>query len=137
VQNCDIECFGRSRDQQLRDFASPLTLSREQTLNMQRSANVSGCRLDRVERGQRTDEPIPLIGIAGRIADFQIADAGPTEGSALLARNAREPTGLPALLVILAFPNVGKNWSDLHFCWSPRSESNRRPDAYKAPALTD
>lgn len=30
-----------------------------------------------------------------------------------------------------------KSASDLHLCRSPRSESNRRPDAYKASALAN
>jgi hypothetical protein len=82
VQHCDIELLGCRGYQQVRDLASPLASSGEQSLDLESATDLPCSGFDSSERVERSDKLIPLIGVTSGVADLEVAHSSATETSA-------------------------------------------------------
>jgi hypothetical protein len=79
VQNGDGQCLGGCGNQQVWDLAASFAALGQEALDLQRTVDVSGGRVDGVERVKRKQELIPFAGVACGVADLQIADRRSSE----------------------------------------------------------
>jgi hypothetical protein len=83
VQDADAELLCCGGDEQVGDLAAPFAAAGEQALDLQRAAHMGRRRVDLGECFERSDELVPFACGAGRVADFEIADAGTGEFAGL------------------------------------------------------
>jgi len=79
VQYGYVELLRCRRDQQIGDLAPALASLGEQALHLKCSEEMRRGRVDAIERVERSHESIPLLGVSGRVAHLEVADAGTTE----------------------------------------------------------
>jgi hypothetical protein len=70
VQDDESCGLGGSGDEQVRDFSASLMFGGQEALNLFGASHIGAGRLDELKLVQSFGEPIPLVHIAGRVADL-------------------------------------------------------------------
>jgi hypothetical protein len=69
--------LGSGGDQQVRYLSAPLAPCRQKPLSLASPSDMGRRRLDEFQQLERTDQLIPLLGVAGRESHFEVGDTGP------------------------------------------------------------
>ena len=88
VQHDQTFRLGCRGDEQVGNLSTPLTPPREQLLHLTRPFDVACFGLDECEHTERFRQPAPLVAVARRVPDLEVADAGSGERPGLRERLA-------------------------------------------------
>ncbi len=74
MEHDEIERLCRGGNKEVGDLAAALASRCEKALDLQRTSDVLGGRVDEIERPKSRHESIPFLRVSGRVANFEIAN---------------------------------------------------------------